>query len=133
MYIFNSFYLLHSCNLSFLICLCFNMVCFRGEKKAWATPRSVSFRGLIQKVRRASPPLSYEESPPGIPPSGKTDTWSVSFRKQTAEETEKKKNRGVIGSSLVWLFIVSDTMLSLKCYYDQIWEFVFDDIFRKCM
>ena len=92
MYIFNSFYLLHSCNLSFLICLCFNIVCFRGEKKkAWATPRSVSFRGLIQKVRRASPPLSYEESPPGIPPSGKTDTWSVSFRKQTAEETEKKK------------------------------------------
>ena len=21
----------------------------------------------------------------------------------------------------------------LKCYYDQIWEFVFDYIFRKCM
>ena len=22
---------------------------------------------------------------------------------------------------------------TLKCYYDQIWEFVFDNIFRKCM
>ena len=22
---------------------------------------------------------------------------------------------------------------SLKCYYDQIWEFVFDYIFRKCV
>ena len=31
--------------------------------KAWATPRSVSFRGLIQKFRLASPPLSYAESP----------------------------------------------------------------------
>ena len=36
-----------------------------GVKKAWATPRSVSFRGLIQNFRRASPPLSYAESPPG--------------------------------------------------------------------
>jgi len=34
-----------------------------GVKKAWATPRSVSFRGLIQNFRRASPPLSYAESP----------------------------------------------------------------------
>ena len=30
-----------------------------------ATPRSVSFRGLIQNFRRASPPLSYAEFPPG--------------------------------------------------------------------
>ena len=37
-----------------------------GVKKAWATPRSVSFRGLIQNFRQASPPLSYAESPPGI-------------------------------------------------------------------
>ena len=35
-----------------------------GVKKAWATPRSVSFRGLIQNFRRASPPLSYARSPP---------------------------------------------------------------------
>ena len=35
-----------------------------GVKKAWATPRSVSFRGLIQNFRLASPPLSYAESPP---------------------------------------------------------------------
>ena len=42
------------------------MVSFRGKKKkAWATPRLVSFRGLIQNFSRASPPLSYAESPPG--------------------------------------------------------------------
>ena len=35
-----------------------------GVKKARATPRSVSFRGLIQNFRRASPSLSYAESPP---------------------------------------------------------------------
>ena len=40
------------------------MVSFRGQKKAWATPRSVSFRGLIQNFQRASPPLSYAEFPP---------------------------------------------------------------------
>ena len=34
-----------------------------GVKKAWATPRSVSFRGLIQNFRRASPPISNVESP----------------------------------------------------------------------
>ena len=42
------------------------MVSFRGQKKASVTPRSVSFRGLIQNFRRPSPPLSYAEcSPPG--------------------------------------------------------------------
>ena len=34
------------------------MVSFRGQK-AWATPRSVSFRSLIQNFRRASPPGMY--------------------------------------------------------------------------
>ena len=34
-----------------------------GVKKAWPTHRSVSFRGLIQNFRRASPPLSYARSP----------------------------------------------------------------------
>ena len=66
MYIFNAFYLLQSYNPSFLICLCFNMVSFSGQKKAWATPRFVSFRGLIQNFRRAPPPLSYAEFPPGL-------------------------------------------------------------------
>ena len=69
MYIFNAFYLLHSYNPSFLICLCFNMVSFRGQKSL-ATPRSVSFRALIQNFQRASPPLSYTESPPGLPVGG---------------------------------------------------------------
>ena len=66
MYIFNSFYLLHSYNLSFLICsfVCVLTWSLLGVKKVWASPRSVSFRGLIQNIRRASPPLSYAESPP---------------------------------------------------------------------
>ena len=34
-------------------------------------PRSVSFRALIQNFRRATPPLSYTESPPpGLPLGG---------------------------------------------------------------
>ena len=37
-----------------------------GVKKSLATtPRSVSFRGLIQEFRRAFSPVSCEESPPG--------------------------------------------------------------------
>ena len=40
------------------------MVSFRGKKKFGATPRLVSFRGLIQNFRGASPPLSYEKCPP---------------------------------------------------------------------
>ena len=36
---------------------------FLGVKKSWALPRSVSFRGLIQNFRRASPPLSYARPP----------------------------------------------------------------------
>ena len=36
-----------------------------GVKKAWATPRSVSFRSLIQNFRRASPPF-HMQSPPGM-------------------------------------------------------------------
>ena len=65
MYIFNSFYLLHSYNPSFLICLCFNMVSFRGQKKLGPHPDlSPTFRGLIQNFWRASPPL-HMGSPPG--------------------------------------------------------------------
>ena len=32
MYTFNAFYLLQSYNPSFLVCLCFNMLSFRGQK-----------------------------------------------------------------------------------------------------
>ena len=38
MYIFNSLYLLLSYNPSFLICLCLNMVSFRGQKKLGPRP-----------------------------------------------------------------------------------------------
>ena len=61
LYTFSSFYLLDSCKQSlkwFLL----------GVKKGWATPRLVSFRGLKQNFRRASPPLSYG-SPPRTPVS----------------------------------------------------------------
>ena len=40
------------------------MVSFRGKKRTWATPTSVPLADLIQNFRRASPPLSYAESPP---------------------------------------------------------------------
>ena len=36
-------------------------------KKGWATPRLATFRGLIQKFRRASLPLSYGRPPPPPP------------------------------------------------------------------
>ena len=38
MYIFNSFYLLHLYNPSFLICLCFNMASFRDQTKLGPRP-----------------------------------------------------------------------------------------------
>ena len=64
MYIFNSFsYLLHSYNPSFCICLCFNMVSFRDQKKLGLRPDRSPLAGLIQNFRRASPPLSYAEYP----------------------------------------------------------------------
>ena len=69
MYLFNSFYLIDSYNLSItsIPCLWLNMVCFRGQKTAWV--RSVSFKGLIQNLiqnfLRASPPLSYAILPRG--------------------------------------------------------------------
>ena len=38
MYIFKSFYLLHSHNPSFIVCLCFNMASFRDPKKLGPRP-----------------------------------------------------------------------------------------------
>ena len=46
------------------------MVSFRVQKKLGPRPGSVSFRGLIQNCRRASPPLSYAECPPPPPWDG---------------------------------------------------------------
>ena len=39
-------------------------VFFRGQKRL-VHPQLVSFRGLIQNFRRASPPFSYGSPPPG--------------------------------------------------------------------
>ena len=75
MYIFNSFYLLHWYNPSFLICLCFNMVSFRDPKKAWATPRSISFRGFNSKFPTSIPTLSYAEFSPGLIGPGPCTTF----------------------------------------------------------
>ena len=43
----------------------------------------------------------------------------------------KKKIRGVLGSSLVWLFIVSDTMLPLKEWPWYSWSFYSNDRVRE--
>ena len=40
-------------------------VFFRGQKRL-GHPQLVSFRGLIQNFRRASPPFSYGSPPPGV-------------------------------------------------------------------
>ena len=49
----------------FIYCLCFTWSPSGVRKKLGPRPdRSVSFRGLIQNFRRASPSLSYAESPP---------------------------------------------------------------------
>ena len=62
------------------------MVSFRGQKKLGPRPGSVSFRGVIQNCRRASPPLSYAESPP--PPMG----WRPSENRNGNCVTDWKMN-----------------------------------------
>ena len=65
--IFNSFYLLDSCNYQSLKWSLFRV------KKGWAMPRLVFFRGLIQNLRRVSPPLSCEGFPRDLTPSQLTE------------------------------------------------------------
>ena len=66
MYIFNGFYLLHSYNPSFLICLCFNMVSFRGKKKLGPQPDR-SPLGVSFKISDEHPHLFHMWSPPPPP------------------------------------------------------------------
>ena len=47
MCIFNSFYLLHLYNPSFLMCLCFNMVSFRDQKKLGPRPDRSPLRAYL--------------------------------------------------------------------------------------
>ena len=47
----------------------------QGPKRGWATPRIVSFWGLIHNFLRASPPISYGSLPPGIDQPGGQDGW----------------------------------------------------------
>ena len=66
MYIFNSFYLLHSYNSSFLICLCFNMVSLRGQKKLGARPDRAPL-GVYFKISDEHPyPFRMQSPPPGL-------------------------------------------------------------------
>ena len=60
-----------------------------GVKKAWATPISVSFRGLIQNFRLASPPLSYA-APPPPPPEGALASFLEEVKLEFAENQFKK-------------------------------------------
>ena len=65
MYIFYSFYLLHSYNPSFLICLCFNMVSLRGQKKFGPRPDR-SPLGVKFKISDEHPhPFHIRSPPPG--------------------------------------------------------------------
>ena len=65
MYIFNSFHLLHSDNPSFLICLRFNMVSFRGQKKLWPRPDR-SPLGFNSKFPTSIPTPFICRVPPGV-------------------------------------------------------------------
>ena len=60
----NVFAIIKSHWFSFVCVLTWSLL---GVKKSWATPRSVSFRGLIQNFRQASVPPLYAGSPaPGF-------------------------------------------------------------------
>ena len=61
MYIFNAFLIIQV--FSFVCILTWSLLGVK-KKKAWASPKSVFFRGLIQNFRRASPLLLYAEFPP---------------------------------------------------------------------
>ena len=65
MYIFNSFYLLHSYNPSFLICLCFNMASFRDQKKLGPRPDR-SPLGVYFKISDEHPHPFHMRSPPPL-------------------------------------------------------------------
>ena len=63
MYIFNSFYLIHSYNPSIPICLCFNMVSFRGQKKLGPRPDR-SPLGVYFQISDEHPHPFHMRSPP---------------------------------------------------------------------
>ena len=67
MYIFDSFCLIHSYNPSIPICLCFNMVSFRGQKKLGSRPDR-SPLGVYFKIPDEHPHPFHMRSPP--PPPG---------------------------------------------------------------
>ena len=60
---------------------------FLGSKKAWATPRSVSFSGLIQNFRRASPP-------PFI--CGVPSPWLLNKRRKSKKTEKNTQNIFII-------------------------------------
>ena len=64
MYIFNAFYLLQSYNPTFLICLCFNMVSFRGQKKLGSRPDRI-LQGFNSKFPTSIPTPFICGVPPG--------------------------------------------------------------------
>ena len=68
MYIFNAFYLLHSYSPSFLICLCFNMVSFRGQKSLGRAQIGL-LQGFNSKFPTSIPTTFTCGVPP--PPPGK--------------------------------------------------------------
>ena len=53
------------------------MVSFRGQKKLGQRPDRSPFRGLIQNFRRASPPLSYAESPRNVLVWNRVRIWRI--------------------------------------------------------
>ena len=71
MYIFNSLYLLHSYNPSFVICLCFNMVSFRFQNSL-AHALIGLLQGFNSKFQTSIPTPFICEVPPGHSWNGST-------------------------------------------------------------
>ena len=90
------------------------MVSFGGQKKAGATPWSVSFRGLIQNFQRASPPLSYADS---LSPTAKIEVtigigdhakiWVAEGMTELKNPTGDPHNKPVF---VVFFFFSSDSL-----------------------
>ena len=64
MYIFDSFCLIHSYNPSIPICLCFNMVSFRGQKKLGSRPDRSPLGVYFKIPDEHSHPFHMRSPPP---------------------------------------------------------------------
>ena len=114
----------------------------------WATPRSVSFRGLIQNFRRAYPPLSHAESfPPGCHcgescvawvwvPARRRHIWvefvilwvlqdSLLLKNQLSQIPTRSGMCGHIWKSATWVKKLQNSQLKIMLYqFSRAWLYL---------